>query len=303
MKRILISGATGLVGSELSRLLTTGGHEVIALTRRESSTDVRWSPEAGTIEADKLAGFDAVVHLAGENVIGRWTAEKKRRIRDSRVHGTRLLCETLAQLPTKTATLVCASATGYYGNRGDEILTEDCPKGTGFLPDVCEAWEAACEPARQAGIRVVTVRIGIVLTPGGGLLGKLLFLFRAGLGGHVGDGRQWMGWIAIDDLVDIFQTSILDESLSGVINATSPNPVTNAEFTKALGRVVRRPTLLPVPKIAVKAALGSAADELALASARVVPARLQARGHTFRQPLLEPALRTLLGRESDRQVK
>ncbi|HEX6985262.1 MAG TPA: TIGR01777 family oxidoreductase [Planctomycetaceae bacterium] len=298
LMRILVSGATGLIGSELTAFLTAGGHRVVPLSRGGNPTEVvRWSPDAGTIEADKLSGFDAVVHLAGESVLGRWTAEKRRRIRDSRVLGTRLLCESLAGLEERhrPRVLVCASATGYYGDRGDEVLTEDSPKGTGFLADVCEQWESACEPARQAGIRVVNVRIGLVLTPKGGLLGSLLPVFRAGLGGRVGGGRQWMSWIAIDDLIDVFHAAVMDESLAGPVNGTAPNPVTNAEFTKTLGRVLGRPTLLPVPRLAVRAALGEAADELALASARVLPARLTGRGHAFRYPELEPALRFLLG--------
>lgn len=301
---VLVSGANGLVGSELTAFLTTGGRTVLPMSRSGHFSDtVRWSPEKGEIEADKLWFCDAIVHLAGESIVGRWTAEKKRRIRDSRVKGTRLLCETLAAMPERSAagfarpdTLVVASAIGLYGSRGDEVLTEDSADGSGFLAEVCREWEEACEPARQAGIRVVNVRIGLVLTPRGGLLGTLLPLFKAGLGGRVGDGRQWMSWIAIDDLVDILHVALMDESLSGPVNATAPNPVTNAEFTGTLGRVLRRPALLPAPSFALRAALGEAADELALASARVLPRRLVDLGHPFRYPELEPALRFLLGR-------
>lgn len=295
--RVLISGASGLVGSELAAFLTTGGHRVASLSRGvHSAEDVLWSPEEGRIEAEKLTLFDAVVHLAGEPVAGRWSAEKKRKIRDSRVKGTRLLCETLARLPEGPNVLVAASATGLYGDRGDEALTEESPPGGGFLPEVCREWEAACEPGRQAGIRVVNVRIGLVLAPAGGLLGTLLPLFRAGLGGRVGSGRQWMPWVAIDDLVDILHAAVTEESLSGPVNATAPNPVTNAGFTKALGRVLRRPTVLPAPAAAVRVALGEAADELAFASARALPQRLLEHGHPFRYPELEPALRFLLGK-------
>jgi uncharacterized protein (TIGR01777 family) len=303
--RVLVSGARGLIGSELTAFLTSGGNCVVPLSRSGHFSDtVRWSPEEGRIELDKLPDFDAVVHLAGESVVGRWTAEKKRKILESRVKGTRLLCESLAALPERYPSgmrgrpkvLVCASATGFYGSRGDEVLTEESASGDGFLADVCRRWEAACEPARQAGIRVVYVRIGLVLTPKGGLLGNLLPLFRAGLGGRVGDGRQWMGWIAIDDLVDVFHAALFDEALSGPVNGTAPNPVTNAEFAKILGRVLSRPTVCAVPKLAVKAVLGEAADELALASARVLPETLRVKGHPFRYPTLEPALRFLLGR-------
>ena len=294
MKRILLSGATGLVGSELSASLTIGGHGVVALTRRDDPRSVRWSPVEGSIEADKLAGFDAVVHLAGENIFGRWSSRKKRAIYDSRVEGTRLLCETLARLPTKPGVLACASATGYYGSRGDEVLTEVSAKGTGFLADVCHAWEQVCEPARQAGIRVVNIRSGPVLSPKGGMLGTLLPLFKAGLGGVLGSGRQWIAWIAIDDLVDIYNTALMDESLAGPINATAPNPVTNQEFTKTLGRVLKRPTICRVPEFAARLVLGEGADEMALTSNRVLPERLTKAGHGFRHPTLEEALRFLL---------
>jgi uncharacterized protein (TIGR01777 family) len=298
MQRVLVSGAAGLVGSELTAFLTTGGHEVYALTRHpKSSNQIGWSPTDGTIEADKLAGLDAVVHLAGESIVGRWTNAKKQRIRDSRIQGTRLLAETLARLRETPKCFVCASATGFYGDRADEVLTEESPPGSGFLAELCQEWEHACQPARDAGIRVVNVRIGLVLTPKGGLLGTLLPLFKTGLAGRVGDGKQWMSWIAIDDLVDVLHAGIMDESFSGALNATAPQPVTNAEFTKTLGRVLGRPTLLPVPKLAVKAALGEAGDELALASARVLPSRLQQKGHVFRFEELEPALRFLLGKE------
>lgn len=298
MQRVLVSGAAGLVGSELTAFLTTGGHEVCALTRHPKSADqVGWSPSDGSIEADKLIGLDAVVHLAGESIVGRWTSSKKQRIRDSRIKGTRLLAETLATLREKPKCLVCASATGFYGDRGDEVLTEESLPGSGFLAELCQEWEQACQPARDAGIRVVNVRIGLVLTPKGGLLGTLLPLFKSGFAGRVGDGTQWMSWIAIDDLVDVFHAGIMDETLTGALNATAPHPVTNAEFTKTLGRVLGRPTFLPVPKLAVKAALGEAGDELALASARVLPSRLQQRGHAFRFEELEPALRFLLGKQ------
>jgi uncharacterized protein (TIGR01777 family) len=299
-QRILISGASGLVGSELVPFLSTGGDRIVPLSRSGHFSDtVRWSPADGRIETEKLPGFDAVVHLAGENIFGRWTAAKKHAIRSSRVDGTRLLCESLAALPRqdRPQVFVAASAIGFYGDGGDDVITEQDPDGIGFLADVCREWEAACEPARQAGIRVVNMRFGAVLTPRGGLLGTLLPLFKAGLGGRVGNGRQWMSWIAVDDLVDLVKTAMCDENLTGPVNATAPHPVTNAEFTQTLARVVRRPALLPVPAFGAKIALGAAADELALSSARVVPARMQQQAHHFRYPALEPALRFLLGRD------
>ncbi len=303
-KEILLSGAGGLVGSEFSAFLTTGGHGVTPMTRKTGDgRGVAWSPEEGRIEAEKLSRFDAIVHLAGESIVGRWTGQKKRKIRDSRVKGTRLIAEALAKMPERSAaglrrpgTLVVASATGFYGDRGDEVLSEESTSGGGFLAGVCREWEEACEPARQAGIRVVNVRIGLVLIPRGGLLGTLLPLFRAGLGGRVGDGRQWMGWIAIDDLVDVLHAAVMDETLSGPVNATAPNPVTNGDFTRTLGRVLRRPTVAAVPRFALRAALGESADELALASTRALPRRLQERSHPFRYAELEPALRFSLGR-------
>jgi uncharacterized protein (TIGR01777 family) len=299
MKRILVSGPRGLIGAELAALLYSSGHEIQALTRHpRGPADVAWSLADGTIDAAKLDGIDAIVHLAGEPIVGRWNDAKKRKIRDSRINGTRLLAESVARLPTRPEVLVCASAIGYYGDRGDEVLTEDSAAGSGFLADVCQQWEQACQPARDAGIRVVNVRIGLVLSPKGGLLGALLPVFKAGMGGRVGDGKQWMSWIAIDDLVDVFHVAIMDSSLVGPINATAPHPVSNSEFTQALGKVLHRPTWLPVPKLAIRAALGEAADELALASARVLPERLQQRSHRFRFADLDPALRFLLGRHS-----
>jgi hypothetical protein len=297
---ILVTGSTGLVGSALVRFLTTGGHQATRLVRskpRPGETEVHWNPEAGSVDAAGLEGLDAVVHLAGENIAGgRWTAEKKARIRNSRVQGTRLLCESLAKLAQPPRVLVCASAIGYYGDRGDEILREESPSGSGFLPDVCRQWEAATEPAAQKGIRVVNLRISIVLSPAGGALAQMLLPFRMGVGGIMGSGKQYWSWIAIDDLVGTILHALTTDALHGPVNAVTPNPVTNSEFTRILGRVLSRPTLLPMPGFAARLALGEMADELLLASARVEPARLLATGYAFRYPELEGALRHLLGK-------
>ena len=294
--KILISGRSGLVGSALASFLTSGGHEVVALSRSPSKPgQIHWDPEHGVLDAAELEGFDAVVHLAGESVARRWTAAQKRCIRDSRVKGTRLLSETLARLDRPPRTLVCASAIGYYGDRGSEILTEESPPGTGFLPDVCREWEAAADAARQKGVRVVHVRIGVVLTPKGGALAQMLTPFKLGAGGVIGSGEQFWSWIVLDDLVGAIHHALATESLTGPVNATSPNPVTNREFTKTLGRVIRRPTILPMPAFAARLALGQMADELLLASARVLPQRLLATNYAFRDPELEGALRRMLG--------
>ena len=298
MQRIAITGGTGLIGSTLASRLDAAGHQVHVVTRSpKHASDIAWNPRLGEIDLEKLAGCEAVVHLAGESIFGRWTNRKKERIRTSRVQGTQLLCESLARLEPRPAVLVCASAVGYYGDRGDEILTEKSRPGDNFLGQVCQEWEAACEPARAAGIRVVNVRSGPVLSPCGGMLRTMLPLFKFGLGGRVASGRQWISWIGIDDEVDILLAAIEDDSLAGAINATAPHPVTNGEFTRTLGRVLGRPTLLPVPRFGVKLALGSdGADELALVSVRAQPARLLERGHEFRHSDLEAALRELLER-------
>ena len=290
---ILVTGASGLIGTALTSSLTASGHEVTRLARGQSNPGekaVRWDPMAGTIEASALEGIDAVVHLAGENIAERWTAAKKVRIRDSRVKGTQLLCETLARLSSPPKVLVSASAVGYYGDRGEEILTEDSPPGRGFLAEVSRAWEAATEPARQHGIRVVQLRQGVVLSVAGGALAKMLPAFRLGLGGVLGSGQQYMSWIAIDDAVGAMQHAIVTDTLQGPANAVAPRAVTNQEFTKTLGRVLRRPTAIPLPAFAARLMFGEMADELLLASARVQPTKLLASGYQFRYPELENAL-------------
>lgn len=296
--KIMVTGATGLVGRHLVPLLTTQGHEVLRLSRRppQDANDLVWNPERRDLPPARLEGLDAVVHLAGENIAsGRWTPALKERIRASRVEGTRLLCETLARLQQKPHTLVCASAIGFYGDRGADVMTEASPPGTGFLPEVCQAWEAACEPARAAGIRVVNLRIGVVLSPEGGALAKMLPPFRCGLGGVVGSGRQYLSWIAIDDVTGAILHCLQHTELSGPVNATAPHPVTNQEFTQTLGGVLRRPTVFPLPAFAAKLMMGEMADELLLSSTRVEPHKLLQSGYVFRFPFLEAALRHLLG--------
>lgn len=296
--RILITGSTGLIGSALVPHLSAAGHSIGRLVRRTPrSGEIRWDPAAGRIDAAGLEGYDAVVHLAGHNIAaGRWTASVKQKICASRVEGTRLLAEALARLAQIPKVLVCASAIGYYGDRADEVLKEESSAGKGFLPDVAVSWEAAARPAEGRGIRVVWVRTGIVLTPKGGALARMLTPFKLGLGGRAGSGRQWWSWIAMDDLLEIYRRALEADSLAGAVNAVAPNPVTNAEFTKTLGRVFRRPTVFPVPAFVLKLVFGEMAEALLLASARVAPARLASLGFGFRFGELEPALRHLLGR-------
>jgi uncharacterized protein len=293
---VLVTGASGFIGSALVPALTAGGHAVRRLTRGTPTdgAEYRWDPEGGAIEPAALTGVDAVVHLAGETVDGRWNAAKKDRIVRSRVDGTRTVSEALAALEPRPRVLVCASAVGLYGNRGDEWLTEESTPGQSFLAEVVRQWEAASRPAEEAGIRVVRLRFGIVLSPAGGALRRMLIPFRLGLGGRLGSGRQWMSWIALDDVVSAIEHALVTEELAGAANAVAPNPVTNAEFTKTLGRVLRRPAILPVPRPVLRAVLGEFAGEL-LSSVRAVPGRLPETGFEFRRPALEPALRVLLG--------
>ena len=299
--RIAVSGSTGLVGSEVVTVLAAGGHEVVRLVRRMpapgETSALRWDPGKREIDAAGLEGFDAVIHLAGENVgSGRWTAARKAAIRDSRVNGTRLLCEALAGLARPPKTIVCASAIGIYGDRGEDTLTEESPAAAGFLAEVCREWEAAAATAAEKGIRVVHLRIGMVLSTKGGALPRMLPLFRAGLGGVIGSGRQYISWVALDDLPLILLHALQHGFLRGPVNAVAPQPVTNREFTEALGRVLSRPTPLPVPAFALRLAVGrEMADALLLASARVVPRRLEETGYSFRYPELGGALRHLLG--------
>jgi len=295
--RVAISGASGMVGSALSAFLRTGGHEVVPLVRSDAQGGVRWDPREGEIDAGALEGVDAVIHLAGAPVADkRWSDARKALIRDSRVDGTRVLSEALAGLAQKPRVLISASAIGYYGDAGADEVDEGSPPGEGFLADVCRDWEAATAAAEAAGIRVVHLRIGVVLSPRGGALGKLLLPFRLGVGGRIGRGKQWMSWIALDDLVGILHALLYADEVEGPVNAVAPNPVTNREFTRTLGRVLRRPTILPVPAFAIRAAFGAMGEETILASARVAPRRLVETGFDFRHPDLEGALRHALGR-------
>jgi len=300
--RMAVTGAGGLIGQALIPFLSTGGHELIRAVRGQARRgEVAWNYELGRVDAAGLEGLDAVVHLAGENIAARWTEGRRRRILESRMIGTRFLCETLARLRRPPRVLVSASAVGIYGNRGDEILTETSPPLAArqdFLMEVGREWEAATEPARAAGIRVVLPRFGIALTPAGGALGRMLPPFRLGLGGPLGHGRQWMSWIAMDALLGAIHHAVMTESLAGPVNVTAPHPATSRDFATALGRVLERPAAVPVPAIVLRLAFGEMANVALLSSARVLPARLQETGYAFRYPGLEGALRFLLGRPS-----
>src|SRR5262245_23383894 len=293
---VVITGSSGLIGSALIPLLTRNGHTIRRLVRgARDGGAARWNPDAGSLDDGVLAGADAVVHLAGETIAtGRWTAAKKARIRDSRVRGTALLTRGLVALDRKPTVFISASAVGIYGNRGDEVIDEWSAPGHGFLAEVCSQWEAATRPAADAGKRVVNCRMGVVLSGTGGALAKMLPVFRLGLGGVMGSGRQYMSWISIDDVVGAIQHLLLSEIVVGPVNVVAPNPVSNREFTKTLGGVLRRPTSLRVPAFAVRLGLGEVADELLLASTRAQPLRLIASGYQFRYPALEGALRHLL---------
>lgn len=296
--RFLVSGASGLVGSALCPFLTTGGHRVSRLVRREAraADEVSWDPASGRIKLDAGHTYDVVVHLAGANIgRGRWDNAYKEEIRRSRVDATRKLARALAGLPEKPKVLVSASAIGFYGDRGNEAVDENAAPGRGFLAEVCRAWEEATEPAHRAGIRVVNLRIGVVLTPAGGALAQMLPLFRLGLGGRVGSGAQYVSWIAPDDLCAAILHCAVVDALSGPVNAVAPNPAPNAELGRTLARVLHRPALLPAPATALRVALGEMAEELLLSSTRVWPRRLLESGFHFQYPDLESALRHVLG--------
>lgn len=292
---ILVSGSTGLIGSSLVLFLESEGHTIKRLVRKQpaSENEILWSPDS-KIDPSKLEEFDGVIHLAGESIMGRWTVEKKAKIRSSRVEGTRSLAQSLASLTKPPRVFICASAVGYYGDRGNEVLTEESPAGTGFLPEVCRDWEAAAAPAADKGIRVLRMRFGIVLSPAGGALKQMLTPFKLGVGGKIGSGKQYYSWIAIDDLVAGIHHALLKDSVQGPVNFVTPNPVTNEEFTRILAKVLRRPAIFPMPAFAARIAFGEMADALLLASAKVEHAKLLQSHYPFRYPELEGALRNIL---------
>ena len=293
--RILVSGVSGPIGAALLPSLKTRGYEVTRLVRGPATGDgqISWDP-AKPIAPGMVSGFDAVVHLAGESIVGRWTTAKKMKIRDSRVAGTSTLANALAQAKDKPEVFLCSSAIGYYGNRGDEVLNERSEPGTGFLPDVCREWEEATHAAASAGIRTVQMRTGVVLSPKGGALGKMLTPFKIGIGGKLGDGRQWMSWIDVQDMVGAIHHILKSELLQGPVNMVTPKPVTNAAFTKTLASVLSRPAILPVPAFAVKLAFGEMGETVLLGSQRVEPSRLVMSGYPFRFSSLKESLENIL---------
>ncbi len=297
--QIAVTGSHGLIGSALVPVLRAAGHRVIRLVRREPRGDdeASWDPTHGLQDPARLEGLDGLVHLAGENIAaGRWTAARKAAIRQSRVEGTRRLAEDLTRLRRRPRVLLAASAVGYYGDRGEEVLREDSPPGHGFLAQVCREWEAAAEPAVRSGLRVVHLRFGMVLSPQGGALKKMLLPFRLGLGGAIGTGRQYTPWIAIEDVTGVIVHALSTGSLQGSVNVVAPSAVSNRDFSHTLARVLSRPAVATVPAAALRLLFGEMAEELLLASARVLPARLQESGYSFRFPELEDALRHLLNR-------
>jgi uncharacterized protein (TIGR01777 family) len=294
--KILIAGASGLVGSALSQRLQADGDEVTRLVRKGSGTgEIEWHPNQDEIDPADLNGFDAIINLAGENIAeGRWTDDKKRRIHDSRVNGTHLLAEAIVKLIPKPHVFLCASATGFYGDRGTEILDEQSESGGGFLAGVCREWERACDPAANANVRVVNLRFGPIIAKAGGMMAKMLTPFKMGVGGKVGSGKQFISWVAIDDAVGAMILALKDESIRGPLNVVSPNPVTNEEFTRTLGEALSRPTALTIPAFAARLTFGEMADEMLLVSQRVIPKRLSEAKYSFEYPTLRDAFNRYL---------
>ena len=299
--KILITGASGFIGTELLAYLRGRGHEVRHVVRTEAQLkedSILWDPQHHELVPADFEGFDVLIHLAGENIMGgRWTPEKKRKIKESRVMGTRILCELISRLQSPPRLLISTSAIGFYGNRGNEIVSEDSPPGKGFLAEVCQKWEKATEPAIKRGIRVVKLRIGLVLSPKGGALGKMLIPFKLGLGGKIGSGKQWMSWISMDDLMGIFLHIIGRSEIQGAVNAVAPNPVTNQTMTKVLGHALHRPTIFSIPTFAVSLIFGEMGNEMFLCSTRVAPNVLAQTGYSFLYPELDGALNRMLGRK------
>lgn len=289
--KIVVAGASGFVGQALAKRLGEEGHAVSVLSRGDKG--IHWDPERGELDRGKIEGADVWINLAGENIAsGRWTQKRKEKILNSRVRGTRLLAEAAAVAERPPQVLINASAIGYYGSRGDELLTEESASGKGFLADVCRQWEAALAPAEKAGVRVVKMRFGVVLGREGGMLKRMLLPFKLGLGGVIGSGDQYMSWVALDDLVEAILFVMRNAACSGAYNVVAPHPVTNRVFTKTLGAVLHRPTIFPLPAFIARAVLGEMGEELMLGGARVLPVRLQQAGFVFRYPTLEAALRS-----------
>jgi uncharacterized protein len=295
ISRVLVSGISGPIGAALLPSLKSSGHYVVRLARGQAAEDneISWDP-ATPISPAAVSGFDAVIHLAGESIVGRWTAEKKIKIRESRVVGTNNLAQALAQTQHKPQVFISSSAIGYYGDRGNEILNEQSAPGTGFLPDVCREWEAATQPAVDAGIRTVQLRTGVVLSPKGGALGKMLTPFKMGVGSNIGNGRQWMSWIDVFDMVGAIHHILNNDHMRGPVNMVAPKPVTNAEFTRTLAGTLSRPAIFPMPTFAVKLAFGEMGETVLLGSQRVEPAQLIASGYFFRFSELRASLESLL---------
>jgi uncharacterized protein len=293
--RVLISGASGPIGAVLLRALKARGCTVTRLVRDgvSGSDQISWNP-AQPLSPDSVSGFDVVIHLAGESIVGRWTGAKKRRILDSRRQGAAHLAEAVAKAAHRPRVFISASAVGYYGDRGEEILREESASGSGFLAEVCRQWEAAVQPVAAAGIRAVQMRLGVVMSAEGGALQKMLLPFRLGLGGRLGDGSQWWSWVSADDVAGAIQHVMDHQELQGPVNTVSPNPVTNVEFTKALAAVLKRRAIFPMPEFAVRLVFGEMGEELFLASERVAPAKLTASGYQFKHPELREALEAIL---------